>query len=194
MSSVYLVNVGTNATHKSKARSPIFGDGSFVYVSYPDDNEIVEYSPNMRHFVRDPDEHRTHSDPDWDNSSYGDDCSNPRAYALKNVTPGDILLFWGLLWQKSRRNNGHNWHACGFTGEKGWYLLGTLRVEEIVEGGQHINQVTPQNRDRAHKTSISLGILCCLKTTEFFWATKFIQDLLIELSILVCEIKVVSST
>jgi hypothetical protein len=40
----------------------------------------------------------THDDPDWTNLTYGDDCANGRAGSLKQVTEGDILLFWGMLW------------------------------------------------------------------------------------------------
>jgi len=35
MSLVYIINVGANTSHTGKARSPIFGDGSWVYVSFP---------------------------------------------------------------------------------------------------------------------------------------------------------------
>jgi hypothetical protein len=159
MCSIYLINVGVNASHESKARSPIFNDNlSFVYVSIPD-HAGTPYPPEMRPFVRDPDKLPTHSDPDWDNLTYGDDCLNPRASALINVTRGDILLFWGLLWQNNRQNNGNNWHGRGFTGERGWYLLGALRVEDIVERKQDINNLPAANCCRALKNAHSLNPL-----------------------------------
>jgi ABC-type branched-subunit amino acid transport system substrate-binding protein len=39
MSKIFLVNVGANTSHASKARSPIFEDGTFVYVSFPLDED-----------------------------------------------------------------------------------------------------------------------------------------------------------
>ncbi|MCT0199998.1 hypothetical protein KQ313_09935 [Synechococcus sp. CS-1325] len=79
--------------------------------------------------------------------TYGDDCANPRALALKRVTKGDILLFWGLLW----KNVGRVWD--GFTGERGWYLFGALHVEEIAVSEQLVQQVSKHNRMRASRNA-----------------------------------------
>lgn len=149
MTSVYLVNVGTNTSHGGRARSPIFADGSWVFVSYPTPNSQLSqrYSPQVRPFLRGRSAVYTHADPCWGDLSYGDECANPRALALKRVTKGDILLFWGLLW----RNVGRAWD--GFTGEHGWYLFGALRVEEIALPGQSVQQVSEHNRFRASRNA-----------------------------------------
>jgi len=71
----------------------------------------------------------------------------PRALALKQAVPGDILLFWVLLW----RNVGENWK--GFTGEKGWYLIGALRIDEILKEGQKASDAKPSNVARVAKNA-----------------------------------------
>jgi hypothetical protein len=37
MTAVYLINVGANTKDSRRARSPVFGDGSFIYVSFTTD-------------------------------------------------------------------------------------------------------------------------------------------------------------
>lgn len=132
MSSIYLINVGSNTSHGTRARSPVFADRSFKYVSFPypseEESELPDYPAEIRPFVR-MDRlggWATHSDPDWKNLTYGDICSRGRAGALKKVEPRDTLLFWGLLWE----NTGRDW--SGFTGLQGWYVLGAIRVQDIV--------------------------------------------------------------
>jgi Nucleotide modification associated domain 3 len=145
MSKVYLVNVGANTAHSSIARSPIFDDNAFIYVSFPHRGEhgVRPYPREARPFTRELDFNHTHFDPDWPNLTYGDNLKNPRAQALKKVLPADILLFWGLLW----RNRGRRWDD--FTGERGWYFIGALRVEEILKEGQSAADAKPANRKRA---------------------------------------------
>ena len=144
MSCVYLVNVGANTSHRARARSPVFADGSFVYVSFPTKGSHLRgYAAEALPFLRGVDPNHTHADPCWDDLTYGDDCSNPRAAVLRRVVKSDILLFWGLLW----KNGGRDWSA--FSGERGWYLLGALRVEEIAVPGQSLQQVSDHNRTRA---------------------------------------------
>jgi hypothetical protein len=145
MTSVYLVNVGANTKDIRRARSPVFGDGSFIYASFttPESQGPPGYAARCLPFLRGVARLNTHADPDWPNLTYGDKCSHFRAAALNSVRKGDILLFWGLLWQ----NCGTDW--SGFTEERGWYLFGTLRVEEIAEPGQSLRQVSQQNRGRA---------------------------------------------
>jgi len=105
----------------------------------------------MRPFVRAPDNRRTHCDPDWVNLTYGDVCSNRRAAALRNVERGDILLFWGMLWENNCSDRmscmGKN-ESCWkeFTGKRGWYLLGALRVAEIVKTKQDIENLAPADQ------------------------------------------------
>jgi hypothetical protein len=145
VSTVYAINVGANTSHRAIARSPIFPDGSFVYVSFPtkDVDWTQVYAGDARRFVRNPDGRRTHADPDWERLTYGDVCANPRAGALKRVVADDILLFWGLLWA----NGGSDW--SGFTGARDWYLLGALRVAEILCGGESLRKLSESSRARA---------------------------------------------
>jgi putative DNA base modification enzyme with NMAD domain len=160
MSKVYLVNIGANAAHSSGARSPIFDDGSFVYVPFPHPGTpgARSYPSDARPFTRGLDFSHTHVDPDWPNLTYGDDTSYARARALKRVLSGDTLLFWGLLW----RNRGHGWGD--FTGERNWYFIGALRVEEILAGGESAKDATPINRERAEQNVHSYG--CALGADE----------------------------
>ncbi len=145
MSKVYLVNVGANTAHRSIARSPLFDDGSFVFVSFPHPGTcgVRPYSVEARPFVRGIDIHDTHGDPDWENLTYGDVCDNARARSLNRVVENDILLFWGLVWV----NKGDDWGA--FTGERRWCLIGALRVREILEPGQRSSDASPSRSKRA---------------------------------------------
>jgi len=149
MSTIYLVNVGCNAAHSSIARSPLFGDGSFVFVPFPcrnpGDEFVRQYPPACAPFVRNC--VLTHDDPDWANLTYGDDCHNARARALYQVEEGDSLLFWGMLWN----NAGNTWAT--FDGNRGWYLLGALRVAEILQGGQ-----TPEDAHENHVARAGLNM------------------------------------
>lgn len=146
MSRIFLINVGANSYHRSRARSPVFEDGSFIYVPFPATKQTTKKRtyPNICvPFTRNLESDLAHVDPDWENLTYGDDCKNARAVSLKKVVEDDILLFWGMLW----KNIGDNW--SGFTGEHDWYLLGALRVVEIVSGGKYIQDISAKNRNRA---------------------------------------------
>jgi hypothetical protein len=147
MSKVYLVNVGANSAHSSTARSPLFDDGSFVFVSFPHPGMrgVRPYPLEALPFVRGIDIHDTHGDPDWQYLTYGDGCDSPRARALKRVVEDDVLLFWGLFW----RNNGDGWDA--FTGERRWCMIGALRVREILEAGQRAADASPSRIKRARR-------------------------------------------
>ncbi|HYX71978.1 MAG TPA: hypothetical protein VE732_04350 [Nitrososphaera sp.] len=149
MSRIFLINVGANTSHESLARSPIFNGDRFIYVSFPHVGErgTRPYPVAARPFIRNVSIYETHSDPDWENLTYGDYCANPRALALKQAVPGDILLFWALLW----RNLGEAWE--GFTGEKGWYLIGALRIDEILKEGQKASDAKSSNVARAAKNA-----------------------------------------
>lgn len=141
MSTVYLINVGANGDHRSEARSPRFANGSFQFVPLPNGDPVRKYPARCEPFIRTS--ALTHDDPDWDNLTYGDDCSKSRAGHLRRASGGDILLFWGLLWD----NTGSGW--THFTGKKGWYLLGALRVSEVLIGGQRPTDARPEYVDRA---------------------------------------------
>jgi hypothetical protein len=149
MSCVYLVNVGSNTSHSTRARSPVFSDGSFKYVPFPyrtaRGSELPDYTKEVRSFVR-MDRlagWATHADPDWKNLTYGDICSRGRAGALQRVQANDTLLFWGLLWE----NAGKDW--SGFTGSQAWYLLGAIRVQDIVADRASLARLAPRDQARA---------------------------------------------
>ena len=146
MSKIFLINVGANKSHTSIARSPIFPGGQFVYISFPSERKrgaACPYPPEARPYLRLSKLCQTHLDPDWRGLTYGDYLRNGRAAALRRAVPGDILLFWGLLW----RNNGRNW--ADFTGEYGWYFIGALRIAEILDEGQTPADAKPYNTRRA---------------------------------------------
>jgi hypothetical protein len=149
MSKIYLINVGANTSHRGTARSPIFEHDTFLYVSFPHAGEpgTRPYPPSARRFIRNVDPLHTHFDPDWENLTYGDYCRNRRAVALRRAEVGDTLLFWSLLW----RNTGQRWED--FTGERGWYLIGALRISEILEEGQSPKDAKPSNAKRAAKNA-----------------------------------------
>lgn len=129
---VFLVNVGANTAHKKSVKSPRFRDGSFEFISFPTEGDprSVPYPERLRPFLA-PETRgsRTHFDPDWENLTYGDNCDNARAAALRNVRVGDLLLFWGLLWE----NSGNSWQT--FSPIHSWYILGALHIETIYGGG-----------------------------------------------------------
>lgn len=153
MPKIYLINVGANSNHARSAKSPIFADGSFVYVSFPLPPGVegkYSYNSEAWAFTNGLTWHQTHNDPDWEHLTYGDRLSNPRAAALSRVDPGDILLFWALLW----RNDGDCW--IDFTNDKAWYLIGAIRVDEVLKAGQSFTDAKPKNRSKA-------------KFNEHFW-------------------------
>lgn len=144
---IYIVNVGANTAHTSKARIPLFRNGSFVFVSFPD-SEGQNYNQDQRSFVKNP-RTKTHADPDWASLTYGDNTEKPRARALIHVKPGDLLLFWSLLWKVSadRVDKFNGWDD--FTGEQSWGFIGVMRVETIVNHDINIEDLTPSLRSRA---------------------------------------------
>jgi len=146
MSKIYLINVGSNLADSSSARSPVFDDGSFEFVSFPDDQSPCLYPPNAKLFVK-PGITRTHLDPDWNNLTYGDFCKNARASSLLSVEINDILLFWGLLWRIRDRSTSV-WESK----ERKWYLFGALRVAAILETGENLKTIS-NAADRKRLTS-----------------------------------------
>jgi hypothetical protein len=146
---VFLINVGSNSSDASRARSPVFEDDRFIYVPFSFESKGTdghsEYPKATRPFIRNMKGRSTHRDPDWENLTYGDKCSNRRACALRSVEVGDILLFWSLLW----RNDGKTWET--FSSERGWYLIGALRVSQILEAGNTPKDAKPADIKRAAK-------------------------------------------
>jgi hypothetical protein len=145
MSKIYLINVGANSQHSSIARSPRFANGKFVFVPFPykGDMQVRPYPVRCKPFVNTDDP--THDDPDWQNLTYGDDCANRRAAALGRVVEGDILLFWGMLWE----NTGDKWDDFSKPTQAGWYLIGALHVAEILKGSQRPTDARPNHIARA---------------------------------------------
>ena len=133
----YLINVGANASHRFAG--PIFPDGSFEFLSIPEDRDLpephgVQYH-NLRSFY-DPEQdllryipqrlwdRTAHADPEWDTFTYGDNCAtSPRAAALKRVEPGDRLLFLVRL---------RSWDENGPTNAYGFYLVGFIEVQGVL--------------------------------------------------------------
>ena len=156
---IYLINVGANSSHHGRARSPLFINptpqhrSNFLYVSfYCATNPGLatrEYPPSCQPFLNprhlEKIKQFAHVDPDWENLTYGDCCNARRAATLKNARVNDIFLFWGALYH----NSGADWG--GFTGEKGWYLFGCLRVQHILSSTSHISMLKPQDAERALK-------------------------------------------
>jgi hypothetical protein len=126
---IYFINVGANTSHCSKARGPLFPNGQFKFIPFPDPDGAVPYEREAWPFVRDPKSLRTHPDPDWRNLTYGDNCHNRRAKALLSVQPGDILLFWGLLWKFERNGDIFDVEF----GARRWCLFGALTVAHVVK-------------------------------------------------------------
>ncbi len=142
MAKVFLINVGANVGHSSKARSPLFSSGAFEYVSFPEKSSPSQYPKAVHPFVKDTTA-TTHLDPDWPNLTYGDCCSVPRAVSLFRAQRDDVFLFWALLW---RMENGQPiWRAT----EKYWALIGALRVEHILEAGDGLQKLSADQRRRA---------------------------------------------
>src|SRR5439155_17111876 len=114
----------------------------FEYVSFPDPNRATRYPTSVRWFVS-PDVKTTHLDPDWENLTYGDFCKNARARALTKVEHGDILLFWGLLWRTPTRQS-----SIWMSEDRGWYLMGAIRVKRILTSGESIASFAADERRR----------------------------------------------
>lgn len=147
MSKIFLLNIGANLQHQRNARSPIFDDGSFVYVpfSLPGEVGTYPYPSDAWNFTNGLEWYETHADPDWEHLTYGDNFYGGRGANLRFAEPGDILLFWSLLWH----NVGDSW--IDFTGKYEWYLIGAIRIGEILSNGDRSQDAsTPKNRERAY--------------------------------------------
>jgi Nucleotide modification associated domain 3 len=140
VASIYLINVGANCS--SKARSPVFADGTFVFVPFDVSDDVTEaraYPEHCREFVNPAflGQQIAHDDPDWTNKTYGDTLIQSRSSNLREADRGDILLFWGRLWPHAGK---HGWagfrqgniREAGNSRRKGAYLLGALRVQRKI--------------------------------------------------------------
>jgi hypothetical protein len=128
---IFIINVGVNASHGT-LRSPIFDDGTFIFVPIPETREpecpllplyreIIDpkYIPQKFH------ERRVHNDPEFITFTYGDfPTIHPRAANLKYISEGDYLFFLASLVSYSK---GH------FTNKRGFYLIGFFEIEKILK-------------------------------------------------------------
>lgn len=152
MAKIYLINVGANTSHRGTARSPIFRDETWIYVPFPQDKSNKEGQPfpeETLRFVRDGRSTKCHPDPDWEWLTYGDNCKGLRGRDLLKAQKGDILLFWALLWRT-------DYGACIFKShdsDRGWYLIGALRVESVLESGQKMEVLPPDICQRAGRNA-----------------------------------------
>src|SRR5207249_7254835 len=163
---IYLINVGANTSHHTVARSPLFPDGSFTYVSFPDKDWPTPYPPSMKRFVRKSETLTTHLDPDWEHLTYGYVCSNPRAGSLSRVIENDILLFWALLWEIPDKD--HDVFSV-LEDSRRWCLIGALRVEHILEAGESIAKLPRELRERAlHNAHVRGGYVEQRKSVRVF--------------------------
>jgi len=160
MANIYLINVGVNTSERSQARSPIFSDGSFACVPFSWSQKGFDCSRKLpakaKPFVRNMENRNVHCDPDWKGLTYGDRCTG-RGGAMNRVKENDILLFWGLLWE----NRGESW--ASFTGDHAWYLMGAMRVDEILKPGDSPKKAKPKNVKRASQN-------------EHFWGATLKKD------------------
>jgi len=120
----FLANVGVNAAHR--ARSPLFGDGSFALLPIPE--HLPWRKPMLR--VRDLPQVRLHAPRRWSDiavhldpdltstvATYGDNCRRAgRAFSLRRAQPGDIVVFLARL------------HGA----EPGFHLVGLLEIAEAL--------------------------------------------------------------
>lgn len=129
MAKIYLINVGANTAHSAKARAPLFPDGGFMFIPFPDVDCSAAYDRDAWPFVCDPKSLKTHPDPDWRNLTYGDNCHNRRAKALLSAQAGDVLLFWALFWKVARNEGVFDVEH----GERRWCLFGALTIKHVVK-------------------------------------------------------------
>jgi hypothetical protein len=151
MTAVYLINVGANTADTNRARSPIFTNGSFVYVPFSCGSAAsfgaAKYPTACVPYLNNGRASFAHVDPHWNDLTYGDVVSGARGSSLASAGVGDILLFWGLLWE----NRGIGW--AGFTGDRAWYLFGAIRIEGIIEGGTRSRDVPRRFKSRTSRNA-----------------------------------------
>ncbi len=130
------MNVGVNTKHGS-LRSPRFVDGSFEFVTIPD--EEVDECPRAVRYGEFPTvtgirperfvpekflNHRSHYDPEFATPTYGDvPRKKPRALNLLKVAQGDTLVFYARLvdWDNGRF----------LRSQAGMYFVGYIIVSTI---------------------------------------------------------------
>ena len=136
---VAFVNVGANSSHGT-LRSPIFENGTFEFVPIPDPiltimvpNRDLRYEdlkpwngiPFTEFVPRSRLKQFAHVDPEFHGFTYGDYPTRyPRASNLKQLFPGDHLIFFSAL---TPWTDGH------FHGRPGFYLIGFFEIRQIFK-------------------------------------------------------------
>ena len=123
---MFVVNVGVNASHRLV--SPLYEDGSFAFVTIPEERlldgpSMVRYGDVRRLREVVPERYwgsPTHYDPEFETLTYGDNCGwAPRAAALRSARSGDALVFIARLVRVG-------------TGQPVFGLVGWLEVESVL--------------------------------------------------------------
>ena len=143
------------------------------------DDNPKPYSEKMLPFTSPhKDNLKTHNDPDWCNMTYGDVCSGKgciRGYELRYVIPGDIFLFWGLLWHNENTDwrefigkKGACWEDFSrpLDSSKGWYLIGAIRIEKIIVSECTLDKLSPEKLSIVKQNVISENALDRLSSDE----------------------------
>ena len=114
----FLANVGVNASHPPRTRSPLRADGTFDLHPIPE--RALGAGPPMLRLPHVWGERYVHRDPDFWGATptYGDVPRRAgRAASLLRAQPGDVIVFLARLWSAE---------ATGF------YLVGGLPVEDVL--------------------------------------------------------------
>lgn len=135
---IFLVNVGSNASHNFT--SPIFRDGTFEFLPIPETpilggEYVVRYRDFRSHYDPEKDLLKyipeslwnisAHADPEFDTFTYGDNCElSPRAASLKQIGMSDYLFFITRL---------ENWDDDAAKGTYGFYMIGFLEVDALLK-------------------------------------------------------------
>ena len=138
MSRIFIINVGSNASHNFC--SPIFSDRTFEFIPIPEDRQIDPiygrsykdlksfYDPSqdlLKYIPQKIYDITAHMDPEFDSFTYGDNCEiNPRASALKQTMRGDFLLYISRL---------QKWDDGAYKNDFGFYFIGYIHVNKIVK-------------------------------------------------------------
>ena len=116
---VFLANVGVNASHPPRVRSPFRADGTYALHPIPERGEGL--GPPMLRLPEVWGERYVHRDPDfWSTpATYGDiPRRSGRAGNLTRARPGDLIVFLARLW--------------GGATASGFYLVGRLEIDDVL--------------------------------------------------------------
>ena len=161
---IYLANVGANMS-EHKFASPVFGDGKFEFLPIPADDMRLDDCPGAMRYS----DLRSHYDPgqdlhayvpprllneyvlrspEFETFTYCDVIGNPRASNLKQVQPGDVMLFLAGL---------RRWTGSNSDKPYGMHLVGGFQIEEVLPGV--VARPNDKAIDRfAKNTVVELGV------------------------------------